>query len=460
MNKKYIDNFIGFVKLHDTNRPFTYKDWILTIYFDNSSDYLEYALKKEKDGVYALIDELNILDTLELDAIESNNNQKVKFKLIDGKIYPEMKAPGPSSIKLQVKYFTFLGINPKPSDETKITLYSKELENFLALKPIYKTEIKDGKLEGEVFCHSDTLEMESKGTVGDINLLIKPTFSISNYVTNFDFFSGLLIKIDKNSDIDTVYNLTLKAIEALTFVFGRTNIVIDNIKFNNWVFTGSLFINRQVDKETKEVLHPRDDLSINWRIICPYFVNLFVLIHSEKINLKNLQDSRILRYWVNDTSIAKDSSAFEAEFRFVFGSDDIPYHPETKALEDEVVGELEPLIAASSGKKKKIYKGFKSHVHMCSLNDKIEYCLHQYSDALKNVLKQYAGGHSFEEIAETCSGVRNIVDHGKKRGITPMREAEAFVILRSLIYAMQLRRIGMKDEEIDKSLCYLFKIYE
>lgn len=452
---------IGFIRLNQKDHPFTFKDWVVTIFFDDMTEFNEIAMTKCADGVYTMPSEPKLLDSLELDAIDSNNNRIVKFQLADGKVYSHFKSPGPPSIQLVVKYYFFSNINPKPSDKTIINVWSNGFADFLSLKPIYDVNIVDNRLEGRVFCNSDTLNMTSKGVIDGLNYEIKPTFRIENHIHSFYFYPGISISINKSLDYKEIYSLSESLIrKAVAFVFGRNNITFDCVSFSNWTTLGEMVINYVTNEKDEIPKHHRDDLSIPWRIIYPHFVNLLSLIKNDNFDLKNMQDKRVYRFYVSDVSIAKDAAAFEAEFRFTFKSDYSPYSEDRKQLEDEIIEELDEKIKKYTGDKKRIYKSFKKNVHQQSLYDKILYCLNEYSNCLQNMMNKFSDGHSFEDIASTCGGTRNSVVHNKKKEEAPMREPEAFIILRGLIYSMQLKRIGMNNEEIKNSLAHLFKIYD
>jgi hypothetical protein len=66
---------------------------------------------------------------------------------------------------------------------------------------------------------------------------------------------------------------------------------------------------------------------------------------------------------------------------------------------------------------------------------------------------------SYEDIAEVCSGLRNGIDHGDKiQDNNTDKVFPSFVILKGLIYAIQLKRLGMEEDAIDDSINNLYLI--
>lgn len=154
-------------------------------------------------------------------------------------------------------------------------------------------------------------------------------------------------------------------------------------------------------------------------------------------------------------SISKDAAAFESEFDNLYPNG-IPYSEERKNIEDEIVSEITPLMEKSVSRKKKIYKGFIKHVHMESLRDKMEYALVEYSGCIKTIKNRFAKDMSYKEIAEVCSNARNDIDHGNKLNGLDQKVVQGYIIIRGLIYAIQLSRFGMKQDEINSSINNLF----
>lgn len=63
-----------------------------------------------------------------------------------------------------------------------------------------------------------------------------------------------------------------------------------------------------------------------------------------------------------------------------------------------------------------------------------------------------------EALGEYCSQIRNDVDHGNRiTGITE-EQANSFILLRCLIYAMQLKKANFSSEDISNLIDSLYQI--
>lgn len=79
---------------------------------------------------------------------------------------------------------------------------------------------------------------------------------------------------------------------------------------------------------------------------------------------------------------------------------------------------------------------------------KYENCIKKVKDTLKIT-------YTFDEISEECARKRNDVDHGNKYDIDD-KTIKSFIMLRCLIYAMQLKRAGFDDVDTDNLTNYLY----
>jgi hypothetical protein len=63
---------------------------------------------------------------------------------------------------------------------------------------------------------------------------------------------------------------------------------------------------------------------------------------------------------------------------------------------------------------------------------------------------------SNENIAKNCAGLRNEIDHGTPNQDVTEENAQCFVLLRALIYTLQLKKAGYDDGDIKTALNCLF----
>lgn len=339
---------------------------------------------------------------------------------------------------------------------TQISFYSKEFQKFLNMAPnISINPIDDKMTSGKINFEFDSVNMKNEFKVGDLTYLISPTYSLIWKGPEFDFTPGLSLKWQGLSNEKQILRLSEVMLHFIQYCFMRTNIYPKEIIVLTGNIKGSLHFcigNIKREKADKYDIY-RDALP--WRFIYKASGNIISSIYRDEIHLLNLPEEKISRLWVGLESISKDAAAFESEFDNLYPNG-IPYSEERKNIEDEIVSEITPLMEKSVSRKKKIYKGFIKHVHMESLRDKMEYALVEYSGCIKTIKNRFAKDMSYKEIAEVCSNARNDIDHGNKLNGLDQKVVQGYIIIRGLIYAIQLSRFGMKQDEINSSINDLF----
>ena len=217
--------------------------------------------------------------------------------------------------------------------------------------------------------------------------------------------------------------------------------------------TGKAYINYENDTET---LDPMRGMFIPWKMIYYGVAKLYSLILTDNIYLLHLMETQKDRFYVSYESIAKDSSAFDSEFRKLW-PDGLIHSNKSIDANNSVKDELQSILYnTSSSAKKKIVKRLIKVLDTDSLESKISFALNQYKQEINDVLN-YPAKITIPEVALFCSAVRNDVDHGNRETYNLVeKEAYSFNVLRALIYCIQLSRIGIKKEDIKVIINKLF----
>ncbi len=341
-------------------------------------------------------------------------------------------------------------------DFTQISFYSKEFQKFLNMVPnISINPIDDKMTSGKINFEFDSVNMKNEFKVGDLTYFISPTYSLVWKGPEFDFTPDLSLKWQGSSSEKQILRLSKVMVRFIQYCFMRTNIYPEEINILTRNIKGSLhFCIGNIKREKADKYDTYRD-ALPWCLIYKASGNIISSIYCDEIHLLNLPNEKILRLWVGLESISKDAAAFKNEFDNLYPNG-IPYSEERKNIEDEIVSEITPLMEKSASRKKKIYKGFIKHVHMEFLRDKMEYALGEYSGCIETIKNKFAKDMSYKEIAEVCSNARNDIDHGNKLNGLDQKVVQGYIVIRGLIYAIQLSRFGMKQGEINSSINDLF----
>ena len=367
-----------------------------------------------------------------------------------------------STILINIRTFiTCNGNFSYPMENVQLTYRSLQLHKFLDLMPRYEISPNfDNGLCGQVSCILDTTNLISEKLINDCNVKIQPYLSCTWGGSKFKFYPEILISVSLIRDELDLLKIYDSIIKLIQYAFMRTNIYPDSfyIQINNGL-KGEVYSNiTNVYIEEPEDCNTIWRDSIPWSIYYEHMLDIFEQIYNGNWYMDNIPQTKDERFFVSDVIISKEAAAFEHEFNESFPKG-LPTHSDSRlAIEEEVKQELVPLFESSSGKKRKIYKGFIDHIRNDALVDKLEYCFTQYASCLEWIYSKLGKDMSFEKMSEICSNIRNDVDHGNKKIVINDEVARGYGIMRALIYAMQMKRMGYEEKGINIAIKNLFSM--
>lgn len=342
--------------------------------------------------------------------------------------------------------------------------YSKDLMKCLSLTPFYNIsfEPKEGEPIATVMLNSDSCKKVSYSMIMGYEIEISPTYRKKWSGCNFDFIPGVKLKIKNAPELsyDTQLKFYHAFIKLLKFIFMRDNMMPEMMEFQYLGVQGYINSNHYPDYE-KEVEDANDIYSsfIYWNSIYDVAGNLLKEIMEDNILLKNIPEKRINRISINDVTISKDAAEFEFEFQKKYPNG-IPHSEKRIEIENAVKEKIEILKNSSTGIEKDYYKQFIKHVKQESLKGNMQYLFEENKEILSRFKSKLELNMDYNEISEECAGIRNTIDHGKKDKEITSDTAACYVLLRMLIYSMQLKRIGLEEGKIVQSIESLYKLKE
>lgn len=362
-------------------------------------------------------------------------------------------------------YIEYQQVKPIQQDSDYIMVYySKDLMKCLSLVPFYhvSSDKNESNIIATVELNSDSCKNISYSKINGFDIEISPTFKQKWSGCYFDFIPGLQLKIKNPSDFDFRMKLQFyhALIRLIKYMFMRDNIMPELMEFQHLgtkgIIASNCYINYEKEEEKANEIYSS---FIYWNSIYLVAGKLLKEIIDGNMLLNNIPEKRINRIMVNDATISKDAAEFEYEFGKTYPNG-IPHSEKSVETENIVKSKLEKLRDCSSGDEKKYYKQFIKHIKQESLKGKILFSFNENSRMLDQFKQRLGPNMSFDEIADECAGIRNTVDHGKDDKKITSDTAACYVLLRMLIYAMQLKRIGLEENDIINAIRSLFKIKE
>lgn len=415
----------------------------------------------------------------------STSNRELPWDLLSGECYNGRKKVyfyiskwnyggsvhfGPMSnyeLKIFVKLCVISDMDlEQANDDIMITLYNTNFKKFLWLFEHHNLDTSNKELwiDNTSYNLSST-KNESNFIFNGINVTIKPDFSAKSSIVYFNYKVGLVLKYkDSSHSVAFMYELILHIRKILSFVFYRQNVSFDSISLsclieNPVCVKGDIFLplNNDVEMEQIDLAKTFDIGFIYWNNLFLYFSKLSDLITENKLCLYNLPLTKKYKNMTSFNSISLDASAFEYEFKEIYDSyksskcDNLDYK--------EVYGELSKLKENLKGNKKVIFSNTISSFWQPSLKEKLLKVVADYDFVLKALPERLVLNDYSKTIPDRIVKIRNSLLHGDKNPKIEQEDAQAFWLLKILIYSMQLKKIGYDEINIVNNIKHVFEIY-
>ena len=275
--------------------------------------------------------------------------------------------------------------------------------------------------------------------------------------------SQISLKFDTTNNymfISALYDIVKKFIQFLCY---RENITIEEIqiysKDEKEVYTqvGTL------EAQGEEILPEEERILLNRYISYDYVKdivgNIFQSISSQDLYMRHFPLSYKDGKEENEAIFVMTTVAFEWEFKKLYPKG-IPHSETTVKAQEEITKKINELKEKSTGKKKKIYKNLLKFIDLDGFADNLEYTCNDLNDVIFDFgdkLYKINNEHlNYREMGERLSEQRNHFAHGDIDQEFIGLALLDLIFLKEIVYAMQLKRFGLNDENIRKSLKDLF----
>ncbi len=355
-----------------------------------------------------------------------------------------------SRISLYAKEMDYIYNIEKAIKERKFNYNNGEIN--ILINSIKETESKDIKfqLDGKEIRCSFSISRIMHGGINSYPIQIKSDFSAYFEPTSDYIF---ILKI---------YRIIEQFIQFLCF---RRNINIEEVHVHNKnekefyekIGTIELFENK-VDEEEQKIIERR---YIPFNLIQDNVENIFQELANDSLYMRHLPDSYIKGKSENEASFVILVAAFEWEFKQLF-KDGLPHSEKTKEAQKKVKENIENIINKKDikGKEKKIYKSLLNFIELEALSEKIVYTCEYLNDIINQFGKELfeLNGEilNYKEMGKRLNEQRNHFAHGDLDKEFIGKSLLDLIFLKEVVYAMQLKRLGISDDNIKKCINRLF----
>lgn len=275
--------------------------------------------------------------------------------------------------------------------------------------------------------------------------------------------STLVFEFDALEDYGFILKLFRIAQEFISFLCYRKNVYITAVDISAPFKDGS-----HESFATMHLLEQRGETELDSLQEGRYIKQIHIAgnegtilsdIASGNIYLRHIPETHKSGLHIDAARFVMITAAFEWEFRQLYPNG-VKKSDETIAAEKSVSEEVQSQIDSASGKKKKIYKFLKRLICSDSLQSEISQIGKDFSsilDVFGNRLYSLNGKTlKYSEMGQRISDQRNHFAHGDLSKEFIGLSLLDLVYLEYVVYAMQLKRLGIEDIKIQKIINELF----
>ena len=292
-------------------------------------------------------------------------------------------------------------------------------------------------------------------------------FSIAKFLhagrrTPLEYVSSLYLVFDETSDYLFAYQLYLVALEFIQFLCNRKNIVFDSIELSCPDKSGrhekyaELVVLRDVEAEDTEINKIR---AIEYQHIEGHEHALLQVISDGSLYLRHLPETTRVGRTITAATFVMITAAFEWEFRKLY-PDGVAKKDKVIKAEQRITELLNQLIDEKKGEEKKILKFLNKPVGGDNLSSEIIHVGKELCDVIdpfgKYLYKINGEELKYTEMGERVAQQRNNFAHGNLDKEFIGLALLDIMFLQKIVYAMQLRRVGLDDIQIRGAINTLF----
>lgn len=371
-----------------------------------------------------------------------------------------------------VSTFKIFGIIEFKHEEQRIdalNIYAKELEYIYDSTRVFSGIKYDEKGNMDILIksfgevNSEKKQIKLRNTIIDYSFEIKRKISTKN-INNY-FTANTMLNLEWNSLSDNyefIYDIIMACYTFISYLYYRQNINFNNIELLSRDKKGRYLVIGQMTMWVHDIVEPEEDYVkkhyIDYNSIKLIDDKILQAIIDEKIFIRHIPENEIKRNQVTPQSFIIVSSAFEWEFSQLFH--DGVKHRDAKINQiEEIKKDLLQLSNNYNKQKKKIIDKILENIGKDNLESKLIYTNEELKDVSEIFLQHLCGLNHIEnknKIFTNLQKLRNDFAHGNMEIDIDSDGFVGIIYLERLVYAMQLKRFGLDDNNIKKAINKLF----
>ena len=457
------EKIVGTLNLFNEECLFTYENCLLSISFDIDNQNVK-PLEK------------GVLKQKTITGLIHNGSQFITFYIGNNNYYTglNIKFFAQTTLTIAIKFYI---IHSRPLDSIKFTAVKLRFKNDKLRKffgyyedhKLPKKLTKRKTLKYSTIFNTNSLSNEATVNLCRNKIKIYPYFALTHNFSSIVLHSGFdIVYKTKSIDYDFVYLLFEDFYKTLKFLFYRQNVELGEISLHLKYIIGSKYMfdkigdcflpfDNRYEMENSDLNKTNDFGFIQWMTAYKYLPTIFDLIHNDKLYLHNIPSNKKEKGFTSINSASLDASAFEFEYDKLYRKVNLFTDLSDRQMVKDKIKSLLPSF--ENDNQRTIITHCMEGINKPTLKMKNKKALEDFAFIMKLLGDKFGYKDYAEEISQEFKNKRNAIDHGLKNLSITNDTANAYYLERILIYSMQLKRIGMSNDEILQSVKTVFELF-
>lgn len=275
--------------------------------------------------------------------------------------------------------------------------------------------------------------------------------------------SSMIFEFDETDDYWFFYRLWHAAEDFLKYLTFSKNTLIEDcslqVMYDDSHYLSAAEFKLARSAEPFDVKPLEKGRYIELSLLDPYEIKMFGAIANGEIYLRHIPETYEAGHALDASDFVLTSAAFEWEFNQAYPSGVVKSEARV-AAEQRAADQMDKCINLSSGKAKAILKYAKKSIGFSNLESKIVQAGRDFHEMIgafgKGLYKRNDEEFSYEVIGSRLAEQRNDFAHGNIDKDFKGAAILDLLFLRYLVYAMQLKRIGVSAANTRRAINELF----
>mgnify|MGYP003316044345 CR=1 FL=1 len=378
-----------------------------------------------------------------------------------------------TTFQISVKFYIVhsIPLNDLNFTQVKIDFYNNKFRKWLGFYEEHNLKKKRSKkavMNDNAIYSVSSCNLKTNFKINNKLINVFPSYSVSYNYSSINFKTILSFRyVAKTIDFSLLDSLFESVYKMLKFIFYRQNVEFGNLKLlvkhmvgvkKQFEKIGDIFVPILNEHEMESPnLNTTNDIGfIPWHHSYKVIPKIVELNNNGELYLYSLPMQKKEQKFITINSVSLIASSFEFEYCHLYTKtifEDLDDRKEIRNIVNKNIGLFK------NENQQTLVKNAIGTIFKPSLSMKAQRALNDFLPLLTELVAKFNYNDIIKEVSKIFVKARNDIDHGNKNINITTDIANALYVMRILVCCMQLKRLGLNDEDIFNSVRCIFEIF-